>query len=144
MAETGNQTKSTIMPTMRYRNAAAAIEWLCTVFGFERRAVYEGPNGTIGHAELVLGGGIIMLGSEKDDEYGRNFKPPAELGGVETRSVYVVVPDADAVYARVSAAGAVVVRPLQNMEYGSREFTVKDPEGYSWSVGTYDPWKAQG
>jgi uncharacterized glyoxalase superfamily protein PhnB len=62
---------------------------------------------------------------------------------VETRSVYVVVPDADAVYARAQAAGATIVRPIENMEYGSREFTVKDPEGHSWSVGTYDPW-AQG
>ena len=50
---------------------------------------------------------------------------------------------ADAVYARAQAAGAMVVRPLQDMEYGSREFTVKDPEGHSWSVGTYDPWTAK-
>jgi uncharacterized glyoxalase superfamily protein PhnB len=54
-----------------------------------------------------------------------------------------VVPDADAVYARAQAAGATIVRPLQQMEYGSREFTVSDPEGHSWSVGTYDPWRAQ-
>ena len=127
---------------MRYRDAKAAIEWLCTVFGFERHAVYEGPGGTIGHAELTLDGGMIMLGSEKNDEYGRGFKSPAELGGVETRGVYIVVADADAVFARATAAGATVVRPLQDMDYGSREFTVKDPKGHSWSVGTYDPWKA--
>ena len=93
----------------------------------------------IGHAELTLGGGMIMLGSEKDDEYGRGFKSPGELGA-ETRSAYIVVSDADAVYARAQAAGAVVVRALQDTGYGSREFTVKDPEGHSWSVGTYDPW----
>lgn len=74
----------------------------------------------------------------------RNFKSPAKLGAMKTRNVYVAVSDADAVFARASAAGAVVVRPLQNMECGSREFTVKDPEGYSWSVGTYDPWKKNG
>ncbi len=134
-------TPSTIMPTMRYRDAPAAIEWLCSVLGFSKHAVYPGPNGTIGHAELTLGGGMIMLGSEKSDEYGRGFKSPGELG-VETRSTYVIVEDADAVYARAQAAGAAVVRPLQNTDYGSREFTVKDPEGHSWSVGTYDPWKA--
>jgi uncharacterized glyoxalase superfamily protein PhnB len=133
-----------MMPTMRYGDARAAIEWLCRVFGFERHAVYDGPDGAVGHAELTLGGGMIMLGSKKDDEYGRGFKTPAELGGMETRSVYIVVADADAVFARAEAAGATVVRPLQNMEYGSREFTVKDPEGHSWSVGTYDPWKAHG
>lgn len=138
-----SESKSTIMPTLRYRDARAAIDWLCEVFGFERHVVYEGPNGTIGHAELKLGGGMIMLGSGKDDEYGRGFKSPQELGGVETRSAYIIVPDADAVHARAVAAGGTIVRPLQNTEYGSREFGVKDPEGHSWSVGTYNPWTAQ-
>lgn len=131
--------RSTIMPTMRYRDAPAAIDWLSKVFGFARHAVYANPDGAIAHAELTLGGGMIMLGSQKNDEYGRGFKSPGELG-VETRSTYIVVPDADEVYARAQAAGAIVVRPLADMDYGSREFTVKDPEGHSWSVGTYDPW----
>ncbi|MGH9599167.1 MAG: VOC family protein [Terracidiphilus sp.] len=134
------ESRSTVIPALRYRDATAAIEWLCSVLGFTRKAVYEGPNGTVGHAELVLGGGMIMLGSQKDDEYGRSFKSPAELGGVETRSAYIVVSNADAVYARAQAAGATIVRPIQDMDYGSREFGVKDPEGHSWSVGTYDPW----
>ena len=135
---------STIMPAMRYRDAVAAIEWLCSVFGFAKHAVYPGPDNTIGHAELTLGRGMIMLGSYKDDAYGRGFKAPGEVGNVETRGAYVIVPDADAVYARAKSAGGVIVREIQNTDYGSREFTVKDPEGHSWSVGTYDPWKAQG
>lgn len=132
---------SSIIPALRYRDAHAAIEWLCNVLGLSRHAVYDGPNGTVAHAELVLGNGMIMLGSQKDDEYGKGFKTPGELG-VETRSAYVVVADAEAVWERAKAAGAVVARPIQNTEYGSREFTLKDPEGHSWSVGTYDPWKA--
>jgi uncharacterized glyoxalase superfamily protein PhnB len=134
---------STVIPAHRYRNAPAAIDWLCQVFGFERRAVYEGENGTIAHAELTLGGGMIMLGSQKDDEYSSSFKTPEELGGVETRSVYLVVADADAAYARAVTAGGVVIRPLQDTPYGSREFAVKDLEGHSWSAGTYDPWVKQ-
>jgi uncharacterized glyoxalase superfamily protein PhnB len=134
---------STVIPAHRYRNAPAAIDWLCQVFGFERRAVYEGENGTIAHAELTLGGGMIMLGSQKDDEYSSSFKTPEELGGVETRSVYLVVVDADAAYARAVTAGGVVIRPLQDTPYGSREFAVKDLEGHSWSAGTYDPWVKQ-
>jgi uncharacterized glyoxalase superfamily protein PhnB len=132
---------STIIPALRYRDAQAAIDWLCNALGFSKHAVYPGPNGTIGHAELTLGGGMIMLGSEKQDEYGRGFKSPLELGA-ETRSAYVIVTDPDDVFARAQAAGGTVVRPLQNTDYGSREFTVKDPEGHSWSVGTYDPWAA--
>jgi uncharacterized glyoxalase superfamily protein PhnB len=139
MAEAAMNSKSTIMPTLRYRDAAGAIDWLCKVFGFERHAVYPGSDGTIGHAELTLGRGMIMLGSDKDDEYGRGFKSPLELDGVETRSAYIVVADADAVYARAKAAGGTIVRELRNTDYGSREFGVKDPEGHSWSVGTYDP-----
>ncbi len=130
---------STVMPTLRYKNAPAAIDWLCQVFGFARHAVYTQPDGSIAHAELTLGGGMVMLGSEKDDEYGRGFGSPSELGA-ETRSAYIVVSDADAVYARAQATGAIIARPLQDTPYGSREFSVKDPEGHSWSVGTYDPW----
>ena len=134
-------SRSTIMPTMRYQDASAAIEWLCQVFGFERHAVYAGPEGTIGHAELTLGGGMIMLGSHKDDAYGRGFRSPEEVGGYETRGAYIVVTEIDSVYERAKAAGGSVIRELQGTEYGSREFSVKDLEGHTWSVGTYNPWK---
>src|SRR3974390_321421 len=126
---------STIMPALRYRDANPAIEGLCSAFGLERHVVYPGPNNTVGHAELTLGGGMIMLGSVKDDEYGRGFKSPAELGDIETRGTYIVVQDADAVYARAKPASGKIIREIQNTDYGSREFTVKDPEGHSWSVG---------
>jgi uncharacterized glyoxalase superfamily protein PhnB len=134
------ESHSSVIPAFRYRDARAAIEWLCNVLGFTRHAVYEGKNGTIEHAELSLGGGMIMLGSMKDDEHGRRFKAPGEMGGAETSSMYLVVPDADAVYARVQTAAATIIRPIQDMSYGGREFAVADPEGHTWSVGTYDPW----
>src|ERR1700739_1237602 len=128
MAGTATNTPTTVMPALRYRDAAAAIDWPCDVFGFARHAVYSNNDGSIGHAELTLGGGMIMLGSQKDDEYGRGFKPPQELGGVEPRRAYIVVPAADAGFARAQAAGGTIMRPLKNTEYGSREFSVKDPE----------------
>ncbi len=113
------------------------------MLGFERHAIFEGPDGTIGHAELTLNGGMVMLGSQKDDEYGRTLKSPKELGGFETCSRYVIVQDADAAYKRAQAAGAEIIRPIDETHYGSREFGVRDPEGHRWSVGTYDPWKQQ-
>jgi uncharacterized glyoxalase superfamily protein PhnB len=140
MSEPAAHTRSTVMTSLRYRNAPAAIDWLCQVLGFTRHAVYEGPDGSVGHAQLALNGGMIMLGSAKDDEHSRRFRSPDEIDGVETRSAYVVVPDADAAHARAVAAGATIIRPLQDTAYGSREFAVRDPEGHSWSVGTYDPW----
>jgi uncharacterized glyoxalase superfamily protein PhnB len=135
---------STVMPSLRYRNAPAMIDWLSKVFGFERHAVYENADGTIAHAELALNGGMIMLGSSKDDEFGRTLKSPADLDGIETRSAYIVVADADAAYQRAIDAGAKIVRSIADMPYGSREFMIKDPEGHSWTAGTYDPWAAHG
>ena len=136
--------RSSVVPGLRYRDAVKAIEWLCQVFGFEKHFVYHGPDGSIGHAELRLGGGMVMLGSAREDERARGFKLPDELGGIETQSVYITVVDSDAVYARAKAAGGRIVWPIKDTDYGSREFTVKDPEGHSWNVGTYDPWKPQG
>ncbi len=133
-------SNSPIIPGHSYRNAPAAIEWLEKVFGFQRHAVYEGPNGTIAHAELTLGNSMIMLGSGKDDEAHRAFKSPDELGGIETCCLYIVVPDADAAHARAVATGANVTSPLRDTPHGGRDFAVKDPEGHSWYVGTYDPW----
>jgi uncharacterized glyoxalase superfamily protein PhnB len=136
-----SQQSSSVIPGFRYKDAKAAVEWLCTVLGFERHSVFEDANGVVLHAELTLGGGMIMVGQEKDDELGRTFKSPASLGGVETCAVCLVVKDVDAAHARAVAAGAQIVRPLAETPYGSREFGVNDPEGHSWYVGTYDPWQ---
>ena len=137
------ETRSTVISGMQYRNAADAIEWLCNVLGFARHAVYPGPNGTIGHAELTLGGGMVMLGSIRESEFSKYMKQPSETGGAETRSLYVVVSNADEVYQRAKAAGTEIVMEIRDPEYGGREFTCRDPEGHIWSVGTYDPWKAK-
>lgn len=126
----------------RYRDAPRAIDWLCDVLGFRRRAVYEGPIGRIAHAELVLGRSIIMLGSFQDNERQRLMIQPDSVGGAETRSAYLVVPDADAVLARVRAAGGEVVIDIADQPFGGRAFTCRDPEGHVWHVGSYDPWAA--
>ena len=138
-----SEYRSSVICGMRYRNAAAAVEWLCNVLGFARHAVYAGADGTIEHAELTLGGGMIMVGSIRDTEFGRLMKQPDEIGGAETRSEYIVVSDADEVYRRVKAAGAEIVIEIRDQSYGGRDFTCRDIEGRIWSVGTYDPWKAK-
>ncbi|MDX2177552.1 MAG: VOC family protein [Candidatus Sumerlaeia bacterium] len=132
---------STIIPTMRYRDAHAAIASLCEVLGFEEQLVVPGPDGTIAHAQLRLGGGMVMLGSATDTEFGRWMAQPGQVGGLTTQAAYVVVPDADAVYERVNAAGWSILLPIKDEDYGGRGFTCADPERHVWSVGTYDPWK---
>lgn len=132
--------RCTIIPGQRYHNAPAAIEWLCTVIGFERRSVHKDENGGIAHAELTLGNGIIMLSSGRDDSFSRRFKTPDELHETETRIAYIAVPDADAVHERALNAGARITRPIQDNAHGFRDFAVKDTEGHTWIVGTYNPW----
>ncbi len=134
------RTRPNVIPTLRYRDAAAAIEWLCGAFGFERHLVVPGERDTIVHAQLSCGNGMIMLGSAADDEFGRIQKTPAEVGGVGTQSPYVIVPDADAHYERAKAAGAVIVYDIRSEDYGGRGYSCRDPEGHLWNFGTYDPW----
>ena len=121
------------IPGFRYHDAPAAIAWLVDVLGAEARHVYPGPDGTVAHAELWFGGGCVMLGSVKADGL-----PPHPGQG----AIYLVASapdDVDALHARAVAAGARVVRPLHDTDYGSHDFSCADPEGNVWSVGTYAP-----
>lgn len=140
MSTLAQNTRATIIPTLRYRDARAAIDWLCRVFGFAPHLVVPGADGQIAHAQLSFGNGMIMLGSAREDEYGRLLKQPDEIGGAETQSAYVIVTDADAIYQRATAAGAEIVMAIKDEDYGGRGFSCCDLEGRLWNFGTYDPW----
>ncbi|MFJ4846154.1 MULTISPECIES: VOC family protein [unclassified Streptomyces] len=130
----GDGAAPAICPTLRYKDARAALAFLQDAFGFTQVAVHEGGDGTVQHAELAYGNGLVMLGSTQS---GSAFSRVAgHLGPV---SVYVVVADADAHHARAVAAGAQIVLPLTDQDYGSRDYTARDPEGNLWSFGTYAP-----
>jgi uncharacterized glyoxalase superfamily protein PhnB len=142
MPSFAKNTRATVVPCLRYRDAPAAIEWLCETFGFEKHLVVPGEGGTIAHAQLSFGSGMVMLGSVQKVEtpYGKLIKQPDEIGGLETQSAYLVVKDADAVYARAKAAGAQIVLDIVDEDYGGRGFSCRDLEGHLWNFGTYDPW----
>jgi uncharacterized glyoxalase superfamily protein PhnB len=140
MTDKSTTGHSTVIPGLRYRNAPAAIDWLCHTFGFERQLVVPMPDGSIAHAQLRLGGGMIMLGSIHENELGRLIKQPDEIGGMETQAAYIVVTDADAVYARVKKAGTQILIEIKDEDYGGRGFSCRDLEGHIWSVGTFNPW----
>ncbi|MEW5930891.1 MAG: VOC family protein [Gemmatimonadota bacterium] len=125
-----------VYPFLRYRDAHAAVRWLCDAFAFREKAVFAAPDGTVAHAELDTGGGVVMLGTAKEDALG--MRTPREAGGV-TGGIYVWVEDPDAHHRRAVAAGAEVVTEPREMEYGSREYACRDPEGHLWSFGTYRP-----
>jgi uncharacterized glyoxalase superfamily protein PhnB len=121
---------TSVIPSLRYRDAPRAIEFLTQAFGFEARMVVDGEEGTIAHAELVYGDGMVMLGTDRGDQYGSHAGHGWQ---------YVVVEDADAHFARAKAAGAEIVRELEDQEYGSRDYSARDFEGNLWSFGTYRP-----
>jgi uncharacterized glyoxalase superfamily protein PhnB len=122
----------TIWPALTYADAPAAIRFLVEAFGFVETLVVPGEGGReIAHAELRWPeGGGIMLGSTSDDNEFSRRKPGMS-------SIYVVTDAPDALFDRATAAGAEVVRGLRDEDYGSRGFTVRDPEGNIWSFGTY-------
>jgi len=119
-----------LYPALRYRDARAAIDWLCQAFGFHRHLVFDAPDGTIAHAELQLGTAVVGISS---------------LGPVSaenpwslvSQGLYVCVTEVDALYDRAKAAGAEIVMPLKNQDYGSRDFSARDSGGHLWSFGTY-------
>lgn len=131
---TTDSTGPTVWPILSYRDAPAALAFLAEAFGFETRAAHtrEDDPSIVEHAEMrwPLGGGIMFGTAGKDDSpFGR--RTPGN------DAVYVVCEDPDALFARATGAGAEVVRGLTDQDYGSREFTVRDPEGNLWSFGTY-------
>ena len=122
-----------IYPTFRYADARAAMDWLERTLGFERREDQRDDDGNVVHAELALGSAVVMLGTAG---IGREPFRDLPTGG---SLAYVATDDVGSLYERARDAGADVAMELTETDYGSRDFTVRDPEGNLWSFGTYRP-----
>jgi len=120
-----------------YNDAVTAIDWLCKAFGFEVQLKIEGEGGRIEHSELVLGGGLVMVG-DATLERGRSWvKSPLSVGGANTQSLCIYIDDADAHCVRAKAAGAKIVTEPKTTDYGDdywadRGYEAVDPEGHHW------------
>lgn len=141
MSSAPKQTTATIIPALRYVEAVSAIEWLCRAFGFEENLVVPGDNGSIAHAQLTFGNGMIMLGSVRADESGQTIKQPADVGGAETQSPYVIVENVDSHCEQAKSAGATVTMEPVDQPHGGRFYSCRDLEGHHWNFGNYDPWE---
>lgn len=124
-----------LYPTLRCRDAEAMIRWLKDALGFSEHVVYRG-DGIVQHAELAFGSSILMLGQDRDNDYGKMVGSPEAR---RTDAIYVAVDDTDALYARAKAAGASIEKEPYDTDYGSRDFACRDPEGNLWAFGTYWP-----
>ena len=142
MAANDSSTPANIYPCLFYDDAPAAIRWLERAFGFTSRLVVPGPEGTVKHAEMTFGPGVIMVGTARPDE---QWLSPRGLPGVN-QSLCVQVDDPDAHYARAKSAGATITQEPRDTDYGSRGYMAKDPEGNHWYFGTYRPgryWESE-
>lgn len=123
-----------VYPALRFKDAKAAIAMMKEAFGFTEVAVYEAEDGSVAHAELAYGNGMVMLGTAREEgAFGRAAK---NLGPV---SLYVAVHDPDAHHDRAVAYGLEIVMPLTDTDYGSRDYIARDAEGNLWCFGTYAP-----
>ncbi|MCY3570319.1 MAG: glyoxalase [Chloroflexi bacterium] len=128
-------THQTIVPAFRANNAQALIDWLRDTFGFAEHLVVPDGEGGIAHAQLEWRGSLVMLGSAR----GHADFMDVTIGRASLSLTAESAEQVDDLYRRAQDAGAPIVTPLEETEYGSHAFTTQDPEGNFWHFGTYDP-----
>jgi len=139
MRAIANPTGSRLVPALRYHNVAAAVDWLCGAFGFERHDIVTAVDGTILHARLMFGNDMILLLPVRSLD---GVARAPDVAGGEMQSCYFVVDDADTHYHNAKAAGAEIL-DITEYDYGGRGYSCRDPEGHLWTFGTYDPRQGQ-
>jgi uncharacterized glyoxalase superfamily protein PhnB len=128
-----------ISSALYYTDAGSAIDWLCHAFGFEIRLKIEGADGSIDHSELAFGGGLLMVGEDRDETRAKfpYRRAPANAGGANTQNLMVYVDDIEAHCARARAAGAKIIKEPETTDYGEdywtdRGYECADPGGHHW------------
>jgi len=124
-----------VYPILRYDDARGAIRFLREAFGFVELFSVPESGSYVRHARLRLGEGVVMLGSVRE---GDGIRSPQALGAC-TQALYVGVDDVDAHHERARAAGAQVLAPPADTDFGAREYHARDPEGHLWTFGTHRP-----
>ena len=127
-----------IIPSILYKDATIAIEWLCTAFGFEKHLIV--------HAQLTLGNIMIMTGSsQRLSEYSKLIRQPSDIGNFETQSPYIVLEenDIEAHYKKAKEQGAKIVIELKSEDYSGKNYSCYDIEGHLWNFGSYDSWNTE-
>jgi len=123
----------TFYPNILYADAVAAMDWLESTLGFERGEDHRDDDGNVVHAELRLGGAVVMIGTAEIGRAPFNAIKPGNY------LVYCAIDDVDGLHMRASEAGAEIALDITDTNYGSRDFTVRDPEGNLWAFGSYRP-----
>jgi uncharacterized glyoxalase superfamily protein PhnB len=127
------QEGQTLFPVLRYEDARAAIRWLGEAFGFRELFSVPPSGDVVQHARVELGGAVVMLGSVRP---GEDLRPPAGLG-CATQALCILVPDVEAHFGRARAAGAEIVQPLTDTDFGVRLYSAVDLEGHPWTFSSF-------
>jgi PhnB protein len=122
-----------VSPYLSVDDAAAAIRFYCDILGATERGRMTGPDGKVGHAELEIGGSVVML---SDPFPGMSAPTPTALGGSAV-TLMVYVTDVDDVFARALQAGATTIAPVQDQFYGDRSGQFEDPFGHRWNIASH-------
>lgn len=125
-----HETNVIIQPVLHYRDPEKALRFLTETFGFREHEVHRGSDGNVAYVEMEFGGCYFGFGGTSGEG------SPFDLGPT---CVYVALDDVDAHHARAAAAGAEIVMPPTDQDYGSRDYAARDPEGNVWAFGTYRP-----
>jgi PhnB protein len=123
---------TSITPYLTVDDGKGAIEFYKRAFGATERGIMEGPDGKVAHAELQIGGGVIML----SDKFPQSAcQTPKELGGT-TVAIFLFVEDVDSVVQDAADAGATITMQPENQFWGDRLGQVTDPFGNVWQIST--------
>ena len=120
-----------VTPYLLYEDVAGALEFLSRAFGFRERVRLPSPDGSIGHAEVALGDGVVMMGDP-----GPDYQSPKRHGH-RSQLIHVYVDEVDAHFERAKAAGATIVSPPEDKFYGDRAYLAEDPEGHQWNFAEH-------
>ena len=120
-----------ITPYIFYEDVGAALDWLAKAFSFSERLRMAMPDGTVNHAEMELGDGVIMMGHP-----GPDFQNPKRHGHVN-QLIYVFVDDVDKHFEQAKRSGAKILEEPEDQFYGDRRYGVEDLEGHHWNFATH-------
>jgi PhnB protein len=123
----------TVTPYLIIKGAGRALEFYKQAFGAKQRMRMDGPNGTVGHAEIEIDGSAVMLADEFPE---MGYRSPQSIGGAGV-SLVLYVTDVDARFNQAVAAGAKPLRTVEDQFYGDRSGTIEDPFGHVWTISTH-------
>jgi uncharacterized glyoxalase superfamily protein PhnB len=126
-----------VFPNLKYLRPRAAVEFLTEAFGFDRHFVVEGDDGEVEHAQVRVGGNLIFLSRDRDDDRYGLHSPQALKGSTQNLCIYVPDAQLDDHQARAAAAGAGIVNPIHDSLAGVREYSCTDPESHVWTFSSY-------